>query len=274
MRPIALGAAWRMQSASRLVFDCHNGRTRLLVSDLGAPLRVMRGFTLEDGRLLVQIISAAPGLFSGDRYKLAVEVRAGARAVVLTPAATKIHSMPDGGSAEQVIRAEIADGGSLEIYPTLSIPFVDSDFEQRVDVALNGKSRFGWLDPWSFGRISSGECYAFRRVATQLRIDRDGRPLYRDALELEPAAGAIDGGGLLEHATHSISGCWFGPCTPWPAGGLLHEPVSWGVVAPDGLYARGLFSNGAAFRQALDTIHSRGAEAWGSAPISQSRFTL
>lgn len=273
-RPMPIAAAPRLRSVSRLVFDLHNGRTRLLISDLGAPLRVMRGFPLEDGRLLVQIISAAPGLFSGDYYKLNVEVRPGAQAVVLTPAATKIHSMPNGGLAEQVIRADVAEGGSLEIYPTLSIPFGESDFEQRVDVTLNNDARFGWLDPWSFGRISSGECYAFRRLATQLRVNRSGQPLYRDAMELEPATGAIAGWGILEHATHSISGCWFGPCTPWPAEGLLQDPVISGVIGSDVLYARGLFSDGASFRRALEAIHLRVTQAWNTSHISQARFTL
>ena len=60
----------RVHSRSRLVFDAPGGRTRMSVSDLGAPLRVMRGFELDDGRLLVQVISAAPGLFAGDLYEV------------------------------------------------------------------------------------------------------------------------------------------------------------------------------------------------------------
>ena len=72
----------RLHSRSRLVFDTQHGRTRLAVRDLGAPLRVMRGFELPDGRLLVQVISAAPGFFSGDRYEIEIEVRSGA---VLAP---------------------------------------------------------------------------------------------------------------------------------------------------------------------------------------------
>lgn len=264
----------RLRSCSRLKFDASGGRTRLAVRDLGAPLRVMRGFELEDGRLLVQIISAAPGLFAGDRYELSIDVAAGAKTVVLTPAATKIHSMPDGGRAEQTIDARVADGGSLEIYPTLSIPFRDSDFVQRVTAELSGDARFGWMDPWSFGRISCGEIHEYRRISTRLRIDRDQRPLYRDALDLSGENGRAGEWGMLEGASHLLSGCWFGPGELWEPRGALESPLALGRVGQDGLYARGCFADGTAFRSAVEDLHRSVAEAWGLAVISQVRFTL
>lgn len=267
-------AGRRLHSRSRLRFDAPDGGTRLVVSDLGAPLRVMRGFPLEDGRLLVQIISAAPGLFSGDCYELSIDVEPGAKAVVLTPAATKIHSMPDGGWAEQSIDARVAAGGSLEIYPTLSIPFRDSDFVQRVTAELSGDARFGWLDPWSFGRISCGELHEYRRISTRLHVDRDGRPLYRDALELSAKSGRAGEWGLLEGASHLMSGCWFGPGELWEPQGALDSPLALGRVGEDGLYARGVFSSGASFRTAITDLHRAVAEAWSLAMISQARFTL
>ncbi|MCB9385221.1 MAG: urease accessory protein UreD [Bryobacterales bacterium] len=264
----------RLHSRSRLVFDTQHGRTRLAVRDLGAPLRVMRGFELPDGRLLVQVISAAPGFFSGDRYEIEIEVRSGARALVLTPAAAKIHSMPDGGHAEQSLRARVEAGASLEIYPTLSIPFAGSDFRQDVAITLEGDARLGWMDPWSFGRIDRGEKYAFRRISTRLRIDRDGRPLYRDALELAPATRDVAGWGALEGATHLVNGCWFGSCTPWEAEGDLDAGLLFGCVGEDGLYARGLFQNGDAHRAALDAIRANVARAWSMAQIPLTQYTL
>ncbi|MEZ5364368.1 MAG: urease accessory protein UreD [Bryobacterales bacterium] len=264
----------RIHSRSRLVFDADGGRTRLAVRDAGAPLRVMRGFELADGRLIVQIISAAPGFFSGDRYEIEIEVRRGARAVVLTPAAAKIHSMPDGGHATQSMRAHVGAGASLEIYPTLSIPFPASDFRQEVAISLESDARVGWMDPWSFGRIDRGEKYAFRRISTRLRIDREGKPLYRDALEVAPEARSIGGWGSLEGATHLVNGCWFGACTPWEAEGDLDARLLFGRLGDDGLFARGLFQNGDAHRAALDTIRAKAARAWGLAEIPLTQFTL
>jgi urease accessory protein UreH len=264
----------RLQSRSRLVFDAPHGRTRLAVRDLGAPLRVMRGFPLKDGRLLVQIISAAPGFFAGDRYELTIEVGAGARAVILTPAATKIHSMPDGGRAEQRIRARVEPGGSLEVYPTLSIPFRDSEFWQQVEVEISESARFGWLEPWSFGRIAGGERNQFRGIATRLRIDRDGKPLCRDALDLTPAAANPAAWGLLEGAAHLLAGCWFGPCEPWAPRGTLADALVLGTVGDDGLYARGLLEDGAAFRRTVAALHAQVAQAWGLKEYCQDRFTL
>jgi urease accessory protein len=264
----------RVYSRSRLVFDAARGRTRLVVSDLGAPLRVMRGFDLEDGRLLVQVISAAPGFFSGDRYELAIEVGPGARALVITPAASKIHSMPDGGAASQILGATVAAGGSLEIYPTLSIPFAFSDFRQNVEISLEDGARFGWMDPWSFGRIESGERYAFRRISSRLRIDRAGRPLYRDAMELAPAETDAGAMGALEQATHAANGCWFGQCIPWEPTGELTDETVFGRVGADGLYVRGLFAEGRTFRRGLENVRRKIAAAWSVSEISQTRFTL
>ena len=83
-------------------------------------------------------------------------VSAGARAVVLTPAATKIHSMPGGGRAEQSISAKVDSAGSLEIYPTLSIPF-----------------RAGGLSPERRGRPGARRPLRLARsVVRRTRLDR------------------------------------------------------------------------------------------------------
>lgn len=264
----------RIHSRSRLRFDAAAGKTRLAAADLGAPLRAMRGFLLPDGRLLVQIISAAPGLFSGDRYELTIEVAEGARAVVLTPAATKIHSMPDGGRAVQTIQAAVAAGASLEICPTLSIPFADAEFEQQADVSLAETSRFGWLDPWSLGRIARGEISAFRRISTRLRIDREAAPLYRDALEMEPAVDGEGSWGVSEDATHLVAGCWFGPAEAWTPSGALDDEMVYGTVGADGLYVRGAFRDSLGMQRALEDLHLRVGAAWGTTPFSRRQFTL
>ena len=48
------------------------------------------------GALVVNVVSPTAGLFAGDRVRLRAEVAPGARLVLTTPAATRIHAMRGG----------------------------------------------------------------------------------------------------------------------------------------------------------------------------------
>ena len=268
-------SAVRSRSRTRLVLAVRGGRTVLAVSDVGAPVKAIRPFELPDGRAMLQLISAAPGLFGGDEHELEIVAEAGARACVAAAAATKIHAMPDGSIARQSVRLEAARGASLEYFPGRNIPFPDAALEQRITATMAPDARLAIIESWAMGRIHRGERLQFRRLSARTTIDRGGQPLYRDALELAPEAGRLPESGLLEGARYIAAGVWCGPATaddPAAAAEILGADAALGAFAPGCWYLRGLFSDGIAADDAVSSAQAALNAVWGQSAYDADRF--
>ena len=109
----------------------------MLVRDVQkSPLQIIRGFELEPGVLTVIVINPTAGVMGGDAYRIRVEVRGGARVVLLTQSATKIHRMEPDQQVVQDIEFLVCDGTRLEYYPQRTIPFAGSSFVQSLRANL------------------------------------------------------------------------------------------------------------------------------------------
>lgn len=193
----------------RLVFRARQGETYLAEQAASAPLKVLRPFALGQGRVLLQLVNVGPGVMGGDDYQLDITVTAGAKVVVVNQSATKLHRMLAGASARQTLVMNVEDGGELEYYPGVSIPYPEADFDQQIQVHLGQKARFGMLEPWAMGRIRRGEAFAFRRVVTRTRVSVGGQPFYADALDVQPSVRDASGLGLTDGYKYLASGVWF-----------------------------------------------------------------
>lgn len=105
--------------------------------------------------------------------------------------------MPPGVSVRQQVRCTVMDGGTLEYYPGLTIPFPQAAFTQTVAVSVGSAAKFGMLATWAMGRVERGEYLAFRQLSSRTTVALDGGPCYCDAIELSPECGA-SGWGVLE----------------------------------------------------------------------------
>lgn len=254
-------AAGRLQ----LVFRERQGRTYLASRAVRNPLKVVRPFGLSDGGALVQLLLNAPGMFANDHYSIDIAVERGARALVVSPSATKIHHMPGGGRATQSVHIRVEDGACLQYIPALNIPFPEAEFRQRVSVELAPGSRFGIVEAWAMGRVERGEHLQFRRLSSTTRVDIEGRPAYRDALDLATSTVRAAGWGLLEGHRYVVSGYWHGPVIEAPeafAGKDLHSLAVFGSFDPSGHYFRGLFSDSLAMQRAIAEVEQAVTESW------------
>jgi urease accessory protein len=100
-----------------LVFEKRGDRTVLVHDFQRTPLQIVRPFELEPGVLTAIIINPTAGVMAGDLYRISVTLREGARVVLLTQSATKIHRMDAGLSARQEIIFNVASGARLEYFP-------------------------------------------------------------------------------------------------------------------------------------------------------------
>jgi urease accessory protein len=198
-----------------LVFEKRGDRTVLVHDFQRTPLQIVRPFELEPGVLTAIIINPTAGVMAGDAYRISVTLREGARVVLLTQSATKIHRMDVGLEARQDIEFNVATGARLEYYPERTIPFADSSFSQVLRANLETGAEFALLESWTTGRVLHGERLEFRKYASRIEVRVDKKLKYLDAFSLEPHSMHLNALGVLEGHDYIASGVFVG-----------HKPVS------------------------------------------------
>lgn len=259
-----------------LAFTARNNHTVLTHAYVCAPLKIVRPFQLTGGGLLVQVITLGPGLCAGDDYRIDITVEAGARAVVVMQAASRILGMSEGAQATQSVNLVVAPGGQIEYYPGLTIPFADSCFQQRVRIAADPQSRVGILECWATGRQTRGEYLRFRHLSSRTIVTLNGRPAFVDALEIDATANVAAATGILEGHQYVASGFWHG-VPPDASIGLpaTNTLMAFGRTAsPDQVFLRALATDGYELATALRSAVAVIDAAWGCEPIPLGRFIL
>ena len=248
-----------------MVFRARGARTYLAESYVQSPLKTLRQFQLPDGRAVAQVLQITPGMLGGDDYRIEIVVKSGASAIVMSPSATKLHRMSGEDHAAQLVDISVEEGGHLEYYPALNIPFPDADFRQRLDVNLAPDSRFALLEGWAMGRVQRGEYLEFRRLSSRTVVDVSGKAVYRDALELTPDSDRVAEWGVLEKSRYAVSGFWYGPAdesSPKPSESI-DTLQAFGCIEPGQHYFRGLFDDGVEMNRAVSRTVAEMCHFWG-----------
>ena len=182
-----------------LSFTPGPGRTLLRGVRHSGPLRVQRPFYPQrDGTCHVYLLHPPGGLVGGDQLTIDVDVAAGARALVTTPAAGKLYRSEQ-RTARQVQRCRVAAGGSLEWLPQENIAFSGSWSEIATVVELSGDARFTGWEVTALGRPAAGERFTAGRLRQRFELWRNGDPLWLER-------GTYDGGGEALDAAWGLGG--------------------------------------------------------------------
>jgi len=166
------------------------GRSVLLSSRATSPLRLIetRG---EGSAVWIFSTTFGGGLVEGDRIELDVDVGEGARALLTTQASTKVFRSLTKPTAN-VLRARVGRGGLFASIPDATVCFEGARFEQQVSVELAEDASACVLDVLHAGRVARGERWAMASYRNEVSVTRDGEPIIRDALRLDPAHGSIE----------------------------------------------------------------------------------
>ena len=247
-----------------MVFRARGAKTYLAESHVQSPLKILRQFHLPDGRAVAQVLQVTPGILGGDEYRIEIVVESGASAIVMSPSATKLHRMSENDHAAQVVDIRVEEGGHLEYYPALTIPFPNADFQQRLAVDLAPGARFGLLEEWAMGRVQRGEYLEFRRLSSRTVVDVAGKAVYRDALELSPSADRVAQWGVLEKSRYTVSGFWYSPAdeeTSSPSESV-NSLEAFGCIEPGQHYFRGLFDDSVKMNRAVNRVLGEMCHLW------------
>jgi urease accessory protein len=195
-------SGWRAALAMRFVA----AGPRTVMTDLAhhGPLRVLRTYHPQaDGTCHAYLVHPPGGLVGGDRVEIDVEVAAGARALITTPAAGKLYRS-DHRLAEQHQRCRVGDGASLDWLPQENIYFAGSwsHVVTRVELAP-GATFVGW-DLTVLGRPAAGERFTTGSARQSFELHRAGRPLWIERARHDGGSPAL--GAAWGLAGHPVSG--------------------------------------------------------------------
>jgi urease accessory protein len=190
-------AAWSAQL--ELGFERRGGRSVLARRAHCGPLRVQKALYPEGDAVCHAIIVHPPaGIAGGDQLTLRVAVDRGAHALLTTPGAGKWYRSA-GASSRMLQEIEVASGAVCEWLPQEGIVFDCALGELATRVDLRGDAVFFGMEMQCFGRTGSGERFEHGEFLVDTRIDRDGRPVWRER-------GLIEGGGALLDSPVGLGG--------------------------------------------------------------------
>ncbi len=170
------------------------GTAHLTFSRRGNETYLARAFATNPAKLIetsshgetcwVYAATLGGGLVGGDHIHLTAEVTPGARAMLTTQASTKVYRSLR--PSRQSITATVHERALFAVVPDPVVCFADADFTQMHQYDLHPDSTLVMVDWMTSGRHANGERWAFFRYESRFNITRDGRPIFFDALVLEP----------------------------------------------------------------------------------------
>ncbi len=145
-----------------LLACAEEGRTFLRRQSFSAPFHISKPHH-DAGWLVVNLASPTPGLLAGDRLDVRIEIETGARLLLTTPSANRIHAMKS-GRAEVNQELFVAAGAMLDWWPEYLIPQARSRYRQRSILRVSRGGSLVWTESVAPGRVAAGEVFAFDEV--------------------------------------------------------------------------------------------------------------
>lgn len=133
-----------------------------------------------DGSRTLILVGSAASVLEGDELAVSLRVGPGARLAVRSVAAQLVHPCPGGGWGNLTVDVAVEAGASLCWSPEPVVVAAGAGLQARTTVACAADAGLWWTDELVLGR--SGENRCDLRLDTSVRIDRDGRPAWRDGL--------------------------------------------------------------------------------------------
>jgi urease accessory protein len=172
----------------QFVYDADRARTRLQVLEQRQPLKVVRGFDLDNAGALVHLHNLSGGVLAGDRLSLDVAIGASARVQITSTGATRAYRSPaQGEPAEFVARVQVGENALLEYLPDPLIPFAGARYSQRTTVNLSDRAGLFWWETLAPGREARGELFCYDALRLSFEVRANGIPIAIERSHIDPA---------------------------------------------------------------------------------------
>ena len=162
--------------------------TRLLRDHVKVPYHLTGTLETDPAPGLTTLVAQEPtgGVAQGDRHRLAIDARSGARAHVTTQSATKVHSMNE-NYAHLDATLVAGPGSHLEYLPGPTIVNENARCLQTIDVDPAPGSTVIVSDVLVPDGLSDHEPFEFDHYHARVEAEYEGRLVCADAVDLRPA---------------------------------------------------------------------------------------
>lgn len=170
-------------SASLAVTRADSGETRIAQLRQAGSTRVV----FPGGRpdpLQAVLVNTSGGVTGGDRFDVTAEVGPDASLTLTTQTAERAYRALDGQTGKLRNTLKVDRGGRLNWVPQETILFDRAALDRQLHVDLATDARFLMIEPLIFGRRAMGETVQDLTLTDRVRIVRDGRPIWRDGLDI------------------------------------------------------------------------------------------
>lgn len=130
------------------------------------------------------LLTLSGGMAAGDRHRIEIASDPEAALSCTTQAAERIYRS-DGPSCVVDLTISIAEGAWLDWVPRPTILFDGARLRRRTTVKVAPGGRLLACDGFVFGRMARGEAFSRGALLDRWRVERDGRPVWVDAVQLE-----------------------------------------------------------------------------------------
>jgi urease accessory protein len=179
-------SAQRWEAQLNVRFGVHDGRTIVREREHRGPLQVQRAFYPEGPELChLYLLHPPGGLVAGDQLTVSLDVDREGRALVTTPAATKVYRGDQRPPVSVRQQLRVGAGGALEWFPQETIVFRGGrvELDTRVDLEA-GAAFLGW-ELVCLGRPAANEAFTDGSCRQRFELWREGRPLCLERARLD-----------------------------------------------------------------------------------------
>jgi urease accessory protein len=179
----ARSARWRARLSLR--FEARDDRTVLASRAHEGPLCVQRPFWPDaDGTCHVYVLHPPGGIAGGDELSLEAELGRGSRALLTTPAATKIYRS-SGAHAVQRSQITVQEGACAQWLPQETIVFDGARASLQTHIELTGSAECIAWELLCLGRPAAAERFSHGRLELSIDVRRDGRPILLERTRID-----------------------------------------------------------------------------------------
>ncbi|MFK7870758.1 MAG: urease accessory protein UreD [Roseobacter sp.] len=245
-QPRAIGlAALRVKArdgASHIDTLRHSGALKVLFPRATDPMQAI-------------MINTAGGITGGDRFDVAATAGVNTALTISTQAAERAYRAQPNQTGVLRTKLTVEDNATLNWVPQETILFDGAAYARRLDVDLAETARFLMVEPVIFGRRAMGEEPNDLVFSDDIRVNRAGTPLYRDAMCWQGnVAAQLDRPAIAGGARALATLLYVAPDAAAhldPLREMLGETAGASLLADDVLTARVLAADGFLLRRAL-----------------------
>lgn len=151
-----------------------------------------------DGVPCYYLMQLGGGYVEKERFRTAIGVKAGARAIVTTQAATKVYRSDNDHPSYQENEVVVEENASLEYITDNVILFKDAIFRQDTTIHLKESSSLVYTEGLTSGWSPDGKRFQYKSLQMKLKMFIEGRPVMLDNLKLNPREDDMASIGFLE----------------------------------------------------------------------------